>query len=90
MPTIANQPGILSFMDKLPSSLTKGPWSPFSYIFLTCFGYYLVINFTGNGFAGFYVGGSHSYTITYRSSTEMYLKTIGFDNNAWYVKLTNQ
>lgn len=46
MPTIANQPGILSFMDKLPSSLTKGPWSPFSYIFLTCFGYYLVINFT--------------------------------------------
>ena len=51
---------------------------------------YLVINFTGNGFAGFYVGGSHSYTITYRSSTEMYLKTIGFDNNAWYVKLTNQ
>ena len=30
---------------------------------------YLVINFTGNGFAGFYVGGSHSYTITYQSST---------------------
>ncbi len=51
---------------------------------------YLVINFTGNGFAGFYVGGSHSYTITYQSSTEMYLKTIGFDNNAWYIKLTNQ
>ena len=32
----------------------------------------------------------HSYTNTYQSSTEMYLKTIGFDNNAWYIKLTNQ
>jgi len=50
---------------------------------------YLVINLTGNGFTGFFVGGN-SYSIMYRSSTEMYLKTIGFDNNAWYTKLTNE
>ncbi len=50
---------------------------------------YLVLNFIGNGFAGFYVGGDHTYRITYWSSNEIYLKTIGFDNNAWYTKLTN-
>jgi len=44
MPTHPNQPGILSFIDHLPPSLTKGPWSPSAYIFLTSFGYYLTIN----------------------------------------------
>ena len=51
---------------------------------------YLILNFTGNGFAGFYVGGNHSYTILSRTSTEIYLKTIGFDNNGWFIKITNQ
>ena len=51
---------------------------------------YLVLNLTGNGFAGFYVGGDHTYRITSWNSNEMYLKTIGFDNNAWYTKITNQ
>jgi len=51
---------------------------------------YLVLNFTGNGFGGFYVGGDHIYRITNWTSNEISLKTIGFDNNAWYTKLTNQ
>tara|TARA_S200000501_G_scaffold196876_1_gene185287 strand:- start:98 stop:985 length:888 start_codon:yes stop_codon:yes gene_type:complete len=51
---------------------------------------YLVLNFTGNGFAGFYVGGDHSYTILSRSSNEIYLKTVGYDTNGWFIKLTNQ
>ena len=50
----------------------------------------LVLSFTGNGFAGFYVGGNHSYTILYRSSNEIYLKTVGFDTNGWFIKITNQ
>ena len=51
---------------------------------------YLVLNLTGNGFAGFYVGGDHTFRITNWTSNEISLKTIGFDNNAWYTKLTNQ
>ena len=50
---------------------------------------YLVLNLTGNGFAGFYVGGDHTFRITNWTSNEIYLKTIGWDNNAWYTKLTN-
>ena len=48
------------------------------------------ISFTGNGFAGFYVGGNHSYTILSRSSNEIYLRTVGFDTNGWFIKITNQ
>ena len=53
---------------------------------------YLVLNFSGNGFTGNYVGGNHQYVITHRNSdsTELYLKTIGLDTNAWYAKITNQ
>ena len=53
---------------------------------------YLVLNFSGNGFTGNYVGGNHQYIITYRNSdsSELYLKTIGLDTNAWYAKITNQ
>tara|TARA_B100000524_G_scaffold266948_1_gene146327 strand:- start:3610 stop:4500 length:891 start_codon:yes stop_codon:yes gene_type:complete len=51
---------------------------------------YLTLNFTGNGFAGFYVGGNHSYVILSRTSNEMYLKTVGSDTNGWFIKLTNQ
>ena len=51
---------------------------------------YLVLNFTGNGFAGFYVGGDHSYTILSRNPNEIYLKTVGYDTNGWFIKLTNQ
>jgi hypothetical protein len=53
---------------------------------------YLHLNFTGNGFTGNYVGGNHQYVITYRNSdsSELYLKTIGLDTNAWYAKITNQ
>ncbi len=50
----------------------------------------LILSFTGNGFAGFYVGGNHSYTILSRSSNEIYLKTVGFDTNGWFIKITNQ
>lgn len=49
----------------------------------------LIINFSGNCFTGIYVGGNHSFTITNRSESIMYLKTIGFDGNAWYTKITN-
>ena len=49
----------------------------------------LILSFSGNGFAGFYVGGDHTYIITNRNSSELYLRTVGFDNLAWYTKLTN-
>ncbi|QTE22469.1 glycoside hydrolase family 16 protein [Polaribacter cellanae] len=48
------------------------------------------ISLSGNGFFGFYVGGSHSYQIITRSATEMTLKTIGADGLAWFVVLTNE
>ena len=50
---------------------------------------YPVLNFTGNGFGGFYVGGDRTYRITNWTSNEISLKTIGSDGNAWYTKLTN-
>ena len=50
----------------------------------------LILSFTGNGFAGFYVGGNHSYTILSRSSNEIYLRTVGFDTNGWFIKITKQ
>ena len=51
---------------------------------------HLILDFSGNGFVGFYVGGNHSYTIISRSSNEMYLRTVGFDTNGWFIKITNQ
>ena len=53
---------------------------------------YLVLNFTGNGFAGSYQGGDGQYVITHRNpdSSVIYLKTIALDTNAWYAKITNQ
>ena len=59
---------------------------------IPCFGVLgnLILSFTGNGFAGFYVGGNHSYTILSRSSNEIYLRTVGFDTNGWFIKITNQ
>jgi len=46
------------------------------------------INYTGNGFNGFYVGGSHSYTILSRTADEMVLRTVGTDGNGWFYILT--
>lgn len=45
------------------------------------------LNFTGTGFAGFYVGG-HTYTILKRSDNEMELRTVGYDTNGWFIILT--
>lgn len=49
----------------------------------------LHINFTGNGFLGFYVGGGLSYEILSWDSTSIYVRTVGYDNNRWYIKITN-
>lgn len=48
------------------------------------------LGLTGNAFLGFYVGGSHSYSILSRSANEMMLKTIGSDGNAWFFILTSE
>ena len=45
------------------------------------------LTFSGIGYHGFYVGGSHSYSILSRSANEMSLRTVGADGNAWYVIL---
>lgn len=46
------------------------------------------LQLSGVGFHGFYVGGNHSYIILSRTDTELHLKTIGADGNAWFVKFT--
>ncbi len=48
------------------------------------------LNFADKGYLGFYVGGDHSYQILERSATEMMLKIIGTDTNAWFVILTSE
>lgn len=48
------------------------------------------LTFNNKGYHGFYVGGDHSYQILERSDTEMMLKTIGVDTNAWFVILTSE
>ena len=48
------------------------------------------LSFTGNGFLGFYVGGTHSYQILSRNSNTMYLKTIGWDDLSWFIIITNE
>ena len=49
----------------------------------------LHINFTGNGFLGFYVGGGLSYEILSWDSTSIHARTVGYDNLRWYIKITN-
>ena len=44
----------------------------------------------GNGFFGFYVGGTHAYKIIDSSSNTLTLKTVGFEGLAWYIILTNE
>lgn len=44
------------------------------------------INFTSKGHLGIYMG-SHRYQIIMRSETNITLRTIGKDGNAWYVKI---
>ena len=44
----------------------------------------------GNGFFGFYVGGTHVYKIVDSSSNTLTLKTVGFEGLAWYIILTNE
>ncbi|MBJ2175273.1 PKD domain-containing protein [Aureibaculum sp. A20] len=48
------------------------------------------LTFNGKGFHGFYVGGTHAYKIMERSETEMTIRTIGADGNAWYCILTSE
>lgn len=48
------------------------------------------LTLSNDGFIGFYVGGSGSYSIISRSDTEMLLKTIGDDGNAWFFILTTE
>lgn len=48
------------------------------------------LSFTGNGFLGFYVGGTHSYQILSRNSNTIYLKTIGWDGLSWFILITNE
>ncbi|MBD0778687.1 glycoside hydrolase family 16 protein [Maribacter sp. ANRC-HE7] len=48
------------------------------------------LNFDGNGFHGFYVGGDHSYAILERTDTEMTIKTIGADGLGWFGILTSE
>lgn len=43
------------------------------------------LQFSGIGFHGFYVGGSHSYVILSRTANEMHLRTVGADGNGWFV-----
>lgn len=45
------------------------------------------LTFSGIGYHGFYVGGSHSYKILSRSDNEMQLMTVGADGNGWFVIL---
>lgn len=44
------------------------------------------IVFGAKGHMGLYVGG-HRYQILSRSATQMYLRCVGTDGNAWYVKI---
>lgn len=45
------------------------------------------LTFSNIGYHGFYVGGSHSYTILSRSENEMSLKTVGADGLGWFAIL---
>ena len=47
------------------------------------------IHMSDNGFFGFYVGGDHVFEIMNQTETTMTLKTVGFDDNGWFVILTS-
>ncbi|UCE94064.1 MAG: family 16 glycosylhydrolase [Flavobacteriaceae bacterium] len=42
------------------------------------------------GFLGFYVGGTHAYTIIQRTETAMVLRTEGADELSWFILLTTE
>ncbi|MDP6921388.1 MAG: glucan endo-1,3-beta-D-glucosidase [Lutibacter sp.] len=46
------------------------------------------LTLSGTGFLGFYVGGSHSYTILSRTADEMVLRTAGAGGLGWFFILT--
>jgi len=48
------------------------------------------IQLSGVGYLGFYVGGTHKYTILSRSNSELSLKTIGADGLGWFFILVAQ
>lgn len=56
---------------------------------LTAPGAQETLTLSGNAFLGFYVGGTHSYTIISRSEDEMVLKTISADGLGWFFILTS-
>ena len=58
--------------------------------FISAPGDVLHINFSGNGFLGFYVGGGLSYEILSWNSNTIHARTVGYDNNRWYIKITNE
>ncbi len=48
------------------------------------------IHLSGNGFLGFYVGGDHVYEVIRQTETSMTLKTVGFDDNGWFIILSSE
>lgn len=46
--------------------------------------------FSDHGFLGFYVGGTHAYTILDRTEKEMVLRTEGEDGQGWFFILTTE
>ena len=62
----------------------SGTWA------LTAPGEQETLTLTNDGFFGFFVGGTGSYTILSRTTTEISLKTIGDDGLAWFFVLTSE
>lgn len=48
------------------------------------------IHFTDNGFLGFYVGGDHVYEIVAQTETSLTLKTVGWDDNGWFIIISSE
>lgn len=48
------------------------------------------IQLSGNGFFGFYVGGDNTYEIIDQDESSMTLKTVGWDNNGWFLILSSE
>ncbi len=48
------------------------------------------IHLSGNGFFGFYVGGDHVYEIISQTETSLSLKTVGWDDNGWFIIMSNE
>lgn len=44
----------------------------------------------GNGFFGFYVGGTHAYSIIEKTEKDLILRTEGSDGNGWFFVLTTE